>query len=95
MGEMLTVWLFVASLGGIMGFVAFVTYRSGQLLRAGWLPPTNLILSWPDNLVRLGLIVVCIGIGALWGPGTRALGWSLTYLGQDLALGALAGVLPR
>jgi len=90
---MLTAWLFATSLGGLMAFVVFVTYRSGQLLRAGWLPSTNLMLSWPDNLVRLGLIVACVGVAVLWGPGAQALGWSLAYLGQDLAWGALAGLI--
>lgn len=76
-----------------MAFVAFVTYRSGQLLRAGWRPPGNLLLSWPDNLARLLLIAGCVAVGALWGPGVQALGWRTTYLGQDLARGAVAGLI--
>ncbi len=90
---MLIAWLFAGSVGLLMAFVAFATYRSGQLLRAGWLPPTNLMLSLPDNLARLLLILVCVGIGAMWGPGPEALGWRTTYLGQNLAWGLIAGLL--
>ena len=89
---MLTAWFFVASVGLLMAFVACATYRSGQLLRAGWLPAENLLLSLPDNLARLLLVALCVTLGAFTGPGPQALGWATTYLGQDLAWGLLAGL---
>ena len=87
-----TAWLFAASLGLLIAFVAFATYRSGQLLAAGWLPAENLMLSLPDNLARLVLVALCVALGAFAGPGPQALGWPTTYLGQDLAWGLLAGL---
>ncbi|MGC8780633.1 MAG: CPBP family intramembrane glutamic endopeptidase [Anaerolineae bacterium] len=86
-------WLFVGALTLVMGLVAFATYRSGRLLREGWLPPANPLLSPADNLVRLGLILICIALGYAWGPGSQALGWGATALGRDLGLGAAAGLL--
>jgi membrane protease YdiL (CAAX protease family) len=88
----LTPWLFVGSVGLLMGIVAFATYHSGRLLRDGWLPPTNLLLSPPDNLMRLVVLGVCAGVGYAWGPGPKVLGWGTTYLAQDLAWGLSAGL---
>ena len=89
---MTTPWLFAASIGLLMAFVAFTTYRSGQLLR-DWTPPGNLLLSWPDNLMRLALVGLCVVLGVTLGPGPMALGWSTANLGSDLAWGAVIGLL--
>ncbi|MCX7671462.1 MAG: hypothetical protein N2439_15500, partial [Anaerolineae bacterium] len=89
---MATSWLFAGVLALLMVLVAFATYRSGQLLREGWLPPVNLMLSPADNVMRLGLIAICFGIGYAWGPGPQALGWSTATLGRDLSWGAGAGL---
>jgi len=85
-------WLFAACIGLLMAFVAFTTYRSGQLLRY-WTPSGNLLLSWPDNLMRLALVGLCVVLGVTLGPGPMALGWSTANLGADLAWGALIGLL--
>jgi membrane protease YdiL (CAAX protease family) len=85
-------WLFAASIGLLMAFVAFTTYRSGQLLRY-WTPSGNLLLSWPDNLMRLALVGLCAVLGVTLGPGLLALGWSTANLGADLAWGAAIGLL--
>jgi len=90
---MLTAWVFAASMGLLIAFVAFTTYRSGQLLRTGWLPTENLLLNPLDNLLRLLFIVICLALGAFVGPGPAALGWRVSYLGQDLAWGSAAGLL--
>ncbi len=86
-------WFFVGALALLMALVAFVTYRSGQLLREGWLPAVNLMLSPADNLVRLALILICVSLGYAWGPGPQALGWSTAALGRDLGRGAAVGLL--
>lgn len=86
-------WFFVGALALLMALVAFATYRSGQLLREGWLPPVNLMLSPADNLARLVLIAICIALGYAWGPGPQALGWGVAALGRDLSLGAGIGLL--
>ncbi len=89
---MLTAWFFAAALGLLIAFVAFATYRSGQLLAAGWLPAENMLLSLPDNLLRLLLVLMCVALGALAGPGPQALGWATTHLGHDLVWGVLVGL---
>lgn len=89
---MRTAWFFAASVGLLMALVAFATYRSGQLLRAGWLPTGNLMLGLADNLARLALIGICLALGLIAGPGPRALGWITPHLGQDLAWGLLIGL---
>ncbi len=90
---MAAAWLFTGALALLMALVAFATYRSGRLLREGWLPPMNLMLSPADNLLRLGLIVICVGVGYAWGPGPQALGWNTSALGRDLGWGAGVGLL--
>lgn len=75
-----------------MALVAAATVRTGLLLRT-WTPPDNPLLSLPDNVLRLALIGVCVGLGVRLGPGPAALGWQTAYLAQDLALGAAVGVL--
>ncbi len=84
--------IFAASLAVLMAMLWFTAQRSGLLLRT-WLPPTNLMLRLPDNLARLLVLVCCLAIGVTVGPGPAALGWGTTYLGQDLALGGLAGLV--
>jgi len=76
----------------LMGIVAFATLRSGQILRT-WTPAGNLLLSVPDNLARLLLIALGVGLGVTVGPGPAALGWQTAHLGQDIALGLIAGLL--
>jgi membrane protease YdiL (CAAX protease family) len=75
-----------------MALVAVSTMRTGQILRT-WTPPFNLLLSPLDNVLRLALIGVCIGLGYAFGPGPAALGWPLTHFLQDVALGAVVGAL--
>ncbi len=84
-------WWLVIGLSLLIALVSAGTWRTGQLLRR-WTPPFNLLLSLPDNLLRLGMIGLCIGLGAAWGPGLGALGWTTPYLAQDLGLGLLAGL---
>jgi membrane protease YdiL (CAAX protease family) len=85
-------WLFAASTGLLIAFVALVTYRSGQLL-AEWTPPANLLLGWPDNLLRLAMVGACLAVGQAWGPGPAALGWGTQRLRQDVLWGAVVGLL--
>jgi membrane protease YdiL (CAAX protease family) len=75
-----------------MVLVAIGTVRTGLLLRT-WTPPYNLLLSLPDNALRLALVGVCVGLGYTLGPGPVALGWQTAHLAEDLAVGAAVGVL--
>jgi membrane protease YdiL (CAAX protease family) len=68
------------------------TIRTGQILRT-WTPPSNLLLSPLDNVLRLAAIGLCIGLGYAFGPDSAALGWSLAHFAPDVVLGACMGVL--
>ncbi len=84
-------WLFAGGVALLMAVVGLGTWRSGQILRH-WTPPHNLILSLPDNLLRLVLLGLCVGLGYLFGPGPRALGWQTDALVADAMLGVLVGL---
>jgi membrane protease YdiL (CAAX protease family) len=80
-------------------FVAFLivalgaaTFQSGRILRR-ITPPVNLLLTLPDNLLRVLLIALCLWLGNSVGPGAPALGWSLEHFLRDASLGALVGLL--
>jgi membrane protease YdiL (CAAX protease family) len=84
-------WLFLVGLVLLTAFVALGTVRTGHLLRV-WTPPYNLLLSLPDALSRLLLVVLCLALGIGPGPGAAALGLSTDRLAADLAAGILAGL---
>ncbi len=73
------------------GAIGAGTVHSGLLLRR-WTPPFNLLLTWPDNVLRLVLIASCIALGRWLGPGPAALGWDSARLPAQLAWGAGAGL---
>lgn len=84
-------WLLAGSIGLLMAFVAASTLHSGYALRR-WTPVHNLLLSWPDNLLRMGLVGLCLATGYTLGPGTAALGWGTASLVRDVVLGVVAGL---
>jgi membrane protease YdiL (CAAX protease family) len=84
-------WLFLACLALLMAVVAIGTVRTGRLLRV-WVPPRNLLLSWPEALSRVLLVILCLALGIGLGPGAAGLGLSIEDLPADLALGFLAGL---
>jgi membrane protease YdiL (CAAX protease family) len=87
-------WIFAASVAILIAFVSYTTVRSGVALRT-WAPRSNLLLSGPDNAMRLGLVALCLLLGLTVGPGALALGWLVPAkrLGQDLVLGIIAGLI--
>jgi membrane protease YdiL (CAAX protease family) len=82
---------FAAFTVGMIALFSLGAWRTGVLLR-DWTPPGNLLLSWPDNLLRIALIAACFAVGAAWGPGPEALGWGFDRLPRDIAVGAGAGL---
>lgn len=74
-----------------MALIAISTVHTSQVLRS-WTPSFNLLLSLPENALRLALVAACIAWGAWVGPGASPLGWRTTYWLQDTVLGAGAGV---
>lgn len=81
---------FVVLTLGLTGMIAFMTYRTGQLLRH-WQPDRNLLLVPAENLIRILLIATCIGLGVLSGLPPQQLGWTLDIWPAAVAWGILWG----
>jgi membrane protease YdiL (CAAX protease family) len=84
-------WLFVAGTLILTAFLSYNTYLSAQLLRY-WRPTQNLILLPSENLLRLGLIALCIGLGWLSGLSYEQLGWRWPLDNRPALTGLLWGV---
>ena len=67
-------WLFVLLTLLLIVFVAYTTVRSARLLD-DWPPELNPLLIPGENVIRLLLIVVCLGLGRLSGLSPAQLGW--------------------
>jgi membrane protease YdiL (CAAX protease family) len=85
-------WIFAAGVAALIALLSYTTVRSGLALRT-WTPPSNLLLSLPDNAARLVLTGLCVWLGLRVGPGPVPLGWQTSRLGQDLVLGAVLGLI--
>ena len=65
-------------------------YLAGRLLRA--VPVReNLLLAPVENVVKVALVLLCIGLGALSGATPDRLGWTLDNGWRDLGLGIILG----
>ncbi|MCS6844271.1 MAG: CPBP family intramembrane metalloprotease [Caldilineales bacterium] len=84
-------WLFVLLTLALAALIGWSTYQSARLLRR-WKPDYNLLLSPAENLARVGLLLVGVGLGLLSGLPARALGWGWPPKAADLAAGAAVGV---
>ncbi len=72
--------------------LAYFSYRSAQVLP--YLPPdTNVLLSLPDVIARLVVVLACIGLGVWSGAGTTRLGWVWDNAARDVAVGVGIGLL--
>lgn len=67
-------WLFVILTLILTGFIAYGTYSTARLLRH-WRPDRNLLLTPAENLLRLAMIGLSIGLGLLSGLPFAQLGW--------------------
>ena len=78
----------------VLGGLAWATHLSGRLLRA--IPmEENLLLAPVENLVKAGLVVLCVGLGLVSGLPAARLGWTLEHPALDLALGLLFGLVAQ
>lgn len=90
--------IFVLGTLCVLAFLAWATYHTAQLLRE-MLPPDNLLLLPAENLLRLALILVCVGLGQMSNLPYTQLGWISSGFACDLAAGfgvgsAVALVVP-
>jgi len=75
----------------MLGFVSYATYRTGDVLET-WTPEENLLLNPPENVIRLVMIALCIGLGLLSPVGPKELGWIPTDPLGDIGIGIVVGV---
>jgi membrane protease YdiL (CAAX protease family) len=84
-------WFFVAGVSTLTLFIGYTTFATARLLKK-WRPDRNLLLIPTENLVRLGLIILCLGLGRLSGLGRDQLGWQASGPFRQLIWGSLIGL---
>jgi membrane protease YdiL (CAAX protease family) len=87
-----TEWAFTIILLALLTLVSIGTVRSAALLQ-WYIPPGNMLLGWPDNIVRILAVVGCVILGVTLGPGPQALGWTPDAMWRDLAVGVVSGLI--
>jgi len=87
-------WLNVARLGVVIltALLGWITYRSHLLLKE-YRPDVNLLLSFPEIIVRLLLVAVCLGLAWLSGLPSAELGLIFRNPLQTLAAGLGIGLV--
>lgn len=86
--------LFVFGSLGLTVALAWATYQSGRLLRA--VPVReNLLLAPVENIVKLVIVLLCVGLGLLSGASASRLGWTLDNGWRDLGLGLILGLITQ
>jgi membrane protease YdiL (CAAX protease family) len=90
-------WLSVSRIAIFLftGFIAWVTYRTNQLLQEIELD-FNVLLSLPETISRLLFVGLCLFLAWLSGLPADQLGLTTTFsLGWSIALGASIGLLAQ
>jgi membrane protease YdiL (CAAX protease family) len=83
---------FLVGLLAILIFIGLATWRTNQILKV-WEPEENLLLSPPENLARLAIIALAVGLGFLSGESFRTLGWTPPHPLGDIFIGIVVGVM--
>ncbi len=86
--------LFVAGTLALTAFIAWATYRSAQVLRQMQVD-FNLLLLPAENLLRIGIVVVCLILGWASGLPREQFGWISRAPLADLAIGLAVGVVAQ
>jgi membrane protease YdiL (CAAX protease family) len=84
-------WLFVVLTLGMTLFLGYGTYATARLLRV-WRPDQNLLLMPAENLVRVVMLLLCIGLGYLSGLDAAQLGWRFPQPARQLLIGLGTGL---
>ena len=85
-------WIFVILTLLLTTGVSLATYRSAKLLQR-WQPEQNLLFLMSENIIRLLLVALCLGLGWLSGLPPQQFGWTAIAWQQALVQGLLLGVL--
>lgn len=83
--------LFVIVTLALTAFISYGTYATARLLKH-WRPEQNILLNPVENLVRLIILLLCIGLGLLSGLGPIALGWRVDQPLIQLLIGIIIGL---
>ena len=82
---------FVLLLFLITGALGYGTYSTALLLRT-WKPDRNLLLIPAENVVKIGLILLCLALGILSGLPLTDFGWHFPNLARQSIIGATWGI---
>jgi len=83
---------FVAGTLILTAFIAWATHRSAQMLQHVEVD-FNLLLLPTENLLRVGLVLVCLILGRISGLPREQLGWISRTPLEDVAIGVGVGVV--
>lgn len=83
--------LFLALTLALTAFIGYGTYATARLLRH-WRPNRNLLLIPEENLARVGMIGICVGLGWLSGLPPQQLGWTWEPVWPQVMTGGLVGL---
>ncbi len=75
----------------MLGFVSYATFRTSDVLKT-WTPEENLLLIPSENIVRLVMIALCIGLGLVSPVVPKALGWIPADPLGDIGIGIVVGI---
>lgn len=84
--------IFVVGTLVLLAMISWATYRTAQVL-ADFPPAVNLLLLPSENLVRIVLIGLCIGLARVSGLPPMQFGWAPARPALDIATGCMVGLL--
>ena len=85
-------YMFVLITSVLIAFLGYGTYATAKLLRT-WRPDRNLILLPAENILRILLLPVCVGLGLLSNLPFAQLGWRINSLLMPVAIQIFAGII--
>ena len=87
-------WLNVARIATLIftTFIAFMTYQSYQLLTR-YRPDFNLLLSLPETIARIVMVLICLLIAWISGLSMAELGLTVNNLWWSIAVGLGVGTV--
>ncbi len=83
---------FLIGIIALLILIGFATWRTNQALQS-WQPEENILLSPPENIARLVLIIISIGLGFMSRENLHTLGWLPRHPFGDVVLGVGIGIL--